>query len=391
MTFEDELRRAFDTLTERLRHELDSHARAALDELAQSARAERDEAIARAEAAARADRDEAVAQAEAAAAAQRDEAIAKAEAAIRAEAEARAEAAAHDEAAARAAAVEAARAEAEARAEEALREREAEWRSHLDAAPKPVAPAAGAESLAQLADGIRAMAAAATLRGVLEALVRAAGADGSTASIWLLRSGRLTAWTPDGAGHAEEVGVDGDRAIAAAARNNAAALRDGVEQAFPLTLAGEVVAVVGVSAATRKADAAPVPAETLEILSRYASRALEAITAFKTARAVVQTPAEPAGSPVPLADGGSDAEDHASAQRYAKLLVSEIKLYHEADVVEGRRDRDLMARLGGEIAHARVMYEQRVPRHIRERADYFHDELVRTLANGDASLLEVRT
>ena len=37
------------------------------------------------------------------------------------------------------------------------------------------------------------------------------------------------------------------------------------------------------------------------------------------------------------------------------------------------------------------MYEQRVPPHVRERADYFQDELVRTLANGDASLLEVRS
>ena len=68
--------------------------------------------------------------------------------------------------------------------------------------------------------------------------------------------------------------------------------------------------------------------------------------------------------------------------------MSEIKLYHEAAVVAGRRDRDLATRLGGEIARARVMYEQRVPSHVRERADYFHDELVRTLANGDASLLE---
>ena len=60
-------------------------------------------------------------------------------------------------------------------------------------------------------------------------------------------------------------------------------------------------------------------------------------------------------------------------------------------MVDGRRDRDLATRLGGEIARARVLYEQRVPPHVRQRADYFHDELVRTLANGDASLLEVRT
>jgi len=37
------------------------------------------------------------------------------------------------------------------------------------------------------------------------------------------------------------------------------------------------------------------------------------------------------------------------------------------------------------------MFEQRVPSHVRERADYFREELLRTLANGDASLLEVRS
>src|SRR5437867_785583 len=81
----------------------------------------------------------------------------------------------------------------------------------------------------------------------------------------------------------------------------------------------------------------------------------------------------------------------ARAWRYARLLVSEIKLYHEAAVVEGRRDRDLATRLGGEIAHARVLYEQRVPPDVRRRGDYFHDELVRTLADGDATMLELKT
>ena len=71
----------------------------------------------------------------------------------------------------------------------------------------------------------------------------------------------------------------------------------------------------------------------------------------------------------------------------ARLLVSEIKLYHEADVLDGRRDRDLTTRLGGEIARARAMYEQRVPAQVRHRADFFRDELVRTLAGGDGSLI----
>jgi hypothetical protein len=36
-----------------------------------------------------------------------------------------------------------------------------------------------------------------------------------------------------------------------------------------------------------------------------------------------------------------------------------------------------------------VLYEQRVPSAVRNRSDYFRDELVKTLANGDASLLQL--
>ena len=79
-------------------------------------------------------------------------------------------------------------------------------------------------------------------------------------------------------------------------------------------------------------------------------------------------------------------EDEA-ARRYARLLISEIKLYHEPEVIAGRRDRDVVSRLGGEIARARVLYEQRVPAHVRSATDHFHAELVRTLADGDPSLL----
>jgi hypothetical protein len=56
-------------------------------------------------------------------------------------------------------------------------------------------------------------------------------------------------------------------------------------------------------------------------------------------------------------------------------------------VSAGRRERDLATRLSDEIARARVLYEQRVPAQVREHADHFHAELVRTLADGDATLL----
>ena len=76
-----------------------------------------------------------------------------------------------------------------------------------------------------------------------------------------------------------------------------------------------------------------------------------------------------------------------SARRYARLLVSEIKLYNEAAVHIGRQQRDLRQRLRGEIDRAQRLYEERVPSAVGARDQYFHQELVQTLADGDASLL----
>jgi hypothetical protein len=224
----------------------------------------------------------------------------------------------------------------------------------------------------------------------------AAGGPPTISNIWLVRGEELQPWRHDPASTPlDPVALHADNPIADAARSRTTARRD-ESVAVPLMLAGDVVAVL-VTANPQP----PAPnADALEVLALYASRALESITAFKTARALTRQPEHSgaaqahtgSGAESANDDGGSgiSAEDRASAQRYAKLLVSEIKLYHEAEVVEGRRDRDLATRLGGEIARARVMYEQRVPAHVRRQADYFHDELVRTLANGDPALLEVR-
>ena len=44
-------------------------------------------------------------------------------------------------------------------------------------------------------------------------------------------------------------------------------------------------------------------------------------------------------------------------------------------------------RLGGEISRARQLYEARVPSTVLARSDVFEQELVRTLADGDRTLL----
>ena len=66
-------------------------------------------------------------------------------------------------------------------------------------------------------------------------------------------------------------------------------------------------------------------------------------------------------------------------------------MYNEPLVDAGRRSRDLLSRLSGEIARARRLYEARVPASVSARFDYFDQELVRTLADGDRSLLGGRS
>ncbi len=94
--------------------------------------------------------------------------------------------------------------------------------------------------------------------------------------------------------------------------------------------------------------------------------------------------------PSPLMIPAVSTEDqklHEDAKRFARLLVSEIKLYNEAQVSAGRENRDLYDRLKDDIERSRRMYLERVPEHIHSTTNYFYEELVRTLANGDPILL----
>ena len=109
-------------------------------------------------------------------------------------------------------------------------------------------------------------------------------------------------------------------------------------------------------------------------------------------------PAEPAPSS-PRRRYGQDAELpvevhgdeerrlHNDARRFARLLISEIKLYNEQKVAEGRSEHDLYDRLREYIDRSREMYDKRVKAEVASRYDYFHGELVNTLAEGDVSKL----
>src|SRR5262249_538068 len=82
-----------------------------------------------------------------------------------------------------------------------------------------------------------------------------------------------------------------------------------------------------------------------------------------------------------------DQKAHADARRTARLLVSEIKLYHEEELESGRQHSDIYQRLRREIDLGRETYMHRVARAVLNSHDYFHEELVRILGGNDPSRL----
>jgi hypothetical protein len=121
-------------------------------------------------------------------------------------------------------------------------------------------------------------------------------------------------------------------------------------------------------AAMASAVEAPVPIAEAESASPAAAAAAPATDPFS------HMPAE-------------DAEVHRKAQRFARLLVDEIKLYNQAKVAEGRKNKDLYDRLKEDIEKSRATYQKRYGSTVASSADYFNHELVRSLAEDDSSIM----
>jgi len=397
------------------RDELLALARAEADERVAAAKAEADEQVARLRAEsdellalARAEADERVA----AAKTEADEQVAR----VRAEADellvhARTET---DQRLA------AAKAEAEASLAETIAASRAEA---VEVTGRHLVDARAAERQAELAfaerlsDAIRRLDNARSLIEVIDVLVDASSREVPRVAVFLLRGRKLAGWraagfTRDDDPRELEVPLDqaglltkAVRALAAVATSGAMPGDAGATPfgslpaasaalAIPLRVGGETVGVLYADdVSPREHEAPSVWPESLDVLARHACRCLEVVTIARVTQPVsIPAPSSPTAAPrryTPQArtfPAGHDDDDDA-ARRYARLLVSEIKLYHESAVTAGRRDRNLLERLRSEIERARRLYAERVPAEVLARTDYFDQELVRTLANGDASLL----
>jgi hypothetical protein len=278
---------------------------------------------------------------------------------------------------------------------------------HLAKASKAMAEDRVAERQAQLAVVERLLAAIRLIDGgrslsdVLSALTSAAAAEAPRVALFVGNGSELRGWKSIGFEmDTLQASLDDEGLLAEAMRRRepvvcgegdgpaapafAALPADRAAIAVPLMVASQPVAVLYADDASEGPAATPASwPEAVQILGRHASINLAHLTAARAAEAMRRSMA-PAAEPAPARP---DKEDGTSARRYARLLVSEIKLYNEAAVRLGRQKRDLLERLKPEIERARKLYTQRISPAIDARGLLFQQELVQTLADGDVSLL----
>ena len=164
---------------------------------------------------------------------------------------------------------------------------------------------------------------------------------------------------------------------------------------LPLVVKDKVAAVIYADAGTVPGGA--LDSSGLQALTRFAAIWLELAALRKVGGSSATEEASPAQPAVavatsapasaPVSSGSEEDELHKKARRFAKLLVEEIKLYNQPRVEEGRQHKDLYDRLKVDIEKSRSTYDKRYAESPVASADYFTQELIRILADNDASLM----
>ena len=260
------------------------------------------------------------------------------------------------------------------------------------------------EAVERLLASVRRIDAAPGLRDTLEVLLQSASLEAPRVAVLLIEGNSVRAFSHRGFGEVPETGALAAGGIIEAcvesgqpvSTTDPSALKapafaelpeDRAGFAAPLRVGNRVVAVLYADDAADGAHDAPAAwPEALELLARHASLHLENLTALRFAGSSSSSSSQ-FDAELSTGPGTGTGADPESARRYARLLISEIKLYNESEVRLGREHRDLRARLGGQIERARRAYVERIPETLPDRDRYFESELVDTLAGGDASAL----
>ena len=155
---------------------------------------------------------------------------------------------------------------------------------------------------------------------------------------------------------------------------------------FPVTSRGKAVAVLYADGEPEEVDG-----NALELLATVAGAVWESRSAMvdpeSSGLISIQNAAAPAHSPAWNQLPQQEQDLHLRAQRFAKVQVAEMMLYRSQAVKQGRAERSLFTELREEIERGRTAFHQQFLENAPSMADYFHVEMIRTLANDDPALM----
>lgn len=259
---------------------------------------------------------------------------------------------------------------------------------------------------------------------ILKALLEGAAKFSARVALFVVRGNTLAGWQARGLADENIRGtsIDGSkglssRAIQDRSRHSGSiaefdetfaqqqgAPHDNACTIFPLVVKDKVAAVLYVDSGSKASS--PADYAAVEVLTRFACVWLEheagkrqaapggeGSTEASTPGTSVTSMPGPASTAAPSSEPSlgnvpaDEQEIHKKAQRFAKLLVDEIKLYNQAKVAEGKQNRSIYKLLREDIEKSRATYEKRYGGTPAASGKYFDSEVIRILADNDRSLL----
>ncbi len=134
--------------------------------------------------------------------------------------------------------------------------------------------------------------------------------------------------------------------------------------------------------------------EAVELLAAVAALAIEGFLGAGTARKPSGVPTSIGGATRAMISAPSwsaltkeEQDLHLRAQRFARVLVAEMRLYQSQEVKNGRIDQALYRALQKQIDEGRLAFRGQFLEASPTMVDYLHLEIVRTLANDDQALM----
>jgi hypothetical protein len=154
---------------------------------------------------------------------------------------------------------------------------------------------------------------------------------------------------------------------------------------FPIAVRDRVAGILYADSGSQVTET-----DALELLATFASAVLEGQpeTPDRSKLVTIATELQPSPTVSSWFSLSKDEQEvHLRAQRFARVQIAEMRLYKSQAVKTGRAEHDLYGALREDVDRARDAFRRDFLTASPTMVDYFHLELLRTLANDDVELL----